>query len=256
MNTVYVGGYVTTTMGRDDLSMAIARACRSPSKSERTPLLVFSSNGQGIALKGRNSSYDNAMKSADIIHADGMSVVIASRFTRNPIKERSATTDLFHDIAKRAIAEGLSLYFLGGSEDTNRRAVEAVLKQYPGLKVAGRRNGYFNNGDDDEICREIVSLGTDILFVGLGKPLQEIWSTNHKNKLTGVGCIKTCGGLYSFLSGEASRCPKWMQSAGMEWLYRLANDPKRLFWRYFTTNILAGIRLAMYTGHAPKNDGI
>src|SRR5205823_5342364 len=115
-----------------------------------------------------------AMASADMIHADGMPIVFASRlFTRTPLPERIATTDFFHDAADAATRYGLSFYMMGGTEAQNVAACAAIAELYPKLKIAGRRNGYFQPEDEPQICREVVASGADVLWVALGKPKQE-----------------------------------------------------------------------------------
>jgi N-acetylglucosaminyldiphosphoundecaprenol N-acetyl-beta-D-mannosaminyltransferase len=251
LETVRVGGFDTVRADRTELAKWISAVCLNARSADdkAPPVLVFSSNGQGIALSGRNKAFDEAMACADVIHADGMPVVFASRLlTRTPIRERSATTDLFHDVAKVALRDGLRFYVLGSTDKQNADAVDAMHKLYPGLQIVGRRHGYFSVEEDEEICREIVAAGTDVLWVALGKPKQEIWSLRNRDRLTGVGCIKTCGGLYAFLTGDAPRAPNWMQKLGLEWFYRFAQEPRRLFARYFITNAQSAWRLMTKTG--------
>lgn len=249
VDRINVGGYETVTADRKELSAWITGQCLERRTAAAPPAMVFSSNGQGIALRGRNPDFDRAMRAADVVHADGMSVVMASRLLApQAIRERSATTDLFHDVARDAVAHGLNFYVLGGTEDQNRRAVHAMLALYPDLRIVGRRNGYFGRDEDAEVCRSIVAVGTDVLWVGLGKPLQETWSHANRGRLHGVGCIKTCGGLYSYLTGDAARAPLWMQRTGLEWLFRLAQEPNRLMRRYLVTNTVSAWRLLTQTG--------
>lgn len=249
LDTARVGGFDTVRSNRKEIAEWIAKVCIANRSAPALPVLMFSSNGQGIALAGSNPEYDDAMNAADVIHADGMPVVLASRLlTSTPIRERSCTTDLFHDIATVAIEHGLKFYVLGGREEQNRAAVCEMQRLYPSLRIVGRRNGYFPDEESMAVCAEIVASGADILWVGLGKPRQEIWSHQHRIALRGVGCIKTCGGLYSYLTGDAPRAPLWMQKAGLEWLFRLLTEPRRLFVRYFVTNARSAWRLMRYSG--------
>lgn len=251
MDTVRVGGYPTVRATRREIAKAMADQClRSREASgDLLPWMVFSSNGQGIALIGKNTKFDAAMQAADVIHADGMPVVLASRWlTRSPIAERSATTDLFHDVAEIAQEIGLRFFVLGGTEDLNERAVERMRELYPDLKIVGRHHGYFGEDEDAEICKKIFDSGADVLWVGTGKPRQEIWCHKNRELLRGVGCIKTCGGLFAFLTGDAPRAPEWMQRSGLEWLHRMLNNPRRLMRRYITTNVIASVRLIRHTG--------
>lgn len=246
---VLVGGLPTVRASRKELASMMVADCRlARAEGDRwLPKLVFSSNGQGVALAGMDDAFRDVMLQASWIHADGQSVVFASKMTTAPLPERIATTDFFHDAARAAIEGDLSFYIFGGSERQNRNAVERIGVLYPELKIAGRRNGYFDPAENDEICRDIRESGADVLWVGLGKPRQEEWCVRNRDLLQGIGWIKTCGGLYAFLSGEAPRAPGWMQNLGLEWLFRAMRDPKRLLWRYLTTNPYSIYRLIRYT---------
>ncbi len=212
------------------------------------PKLVFSSNGQGIALAGWNTAFAETMLKADVIHADGMSVVFASRMTDIPLPERIATTDFFHDAARIAVRQKLKFFILGASEKQNAAAVDAIRRFYPEVEIAGHHHGYFGDDEDEAVCDMVRASGADVLWVALGKPRQEFWCVRNRDRLRGVGWVKTCGGLYAFLAGDAPRAPRWMQKAGLEWVYRTFDDPKRLFWRYLTTNPYSVYRLLRYTG--------
>lgn len=234
--TTTVAGLQTVCLTRDQMADIMVEDCLYAREHTVAPKVVFSSNGQGISLNASNSQFANAMAQADIIHADGQSVVLASKlFTKKPIPERSATTDFFHNAAIKAQAAGLTFYMLGANEEENKLACENVNKLYPDLKIVGRRNGYFSRDQHPQIIEEINKLKPDVLWVALGKPKQEFWCIEMKSQLQ-VGWIKTCGGLYSFLAGTAPRAPQWMQDMSLEWLYRVLKAPKRLGWRYLTTN--------------------
>lgn len=248
--TPVVGGFPTAAVNRRDLAARMVADCTSARQRRASwrPVLVFSSNGQGIALAGRDSTFADAMAEADIVHADGMPVVYASRLTKSPLPERIATTDFFHDAAAAASANGLRFYILGSTEEQNKAAVDAIRQQYPLVEIVGRHHGFFDESQDALICKNVIDSGADVLWVALGKPRQEHWCVRNRKLLAGVGWVKTCGGLYAFLTGEAPRAPAWMQNLGLEWLYRTFNDPRRLLFRYLTTNPYAFYRLVRYTG--------
>lgn len=248
LESVTIGGLPTVRATRSQLAERMMADCmKARAGTAEAPALVFSSNGEGVALAGRSPQFARDIAAADFIHADGMSVVIASRLSGRPLPERICTTDFFHDAARVAARDGLSFYFFGGTEDQNRRAVAAVRARYPQLRIAGRRNGYFDPAENDAICEDMRASEADVVWVALGRPLQERWCVANRAKLTGVGWLKTCGGLYSFLSGDAPRAPLWMQKASIEWLHRAASDPKRLLLRYLTTNPRALLRLVTLT---------
>ena len=250
---VIVGGLPTVSVTRTELAQMMARDClRAHQAGEGVlPKLVFSSNGQGVSLAGKSPEFRDTMLAASWIHGDGQSIVLASKLTDAPLPERIATTDFFHDAAEAAIENGLSFFIFGGSEKQNEAATNAIRKLYPALKIAGRRNGYFRREEEEGICKEIRESGADVLWVGLGKPLQEEWSVRNRDRLRGVAWLKTCGGLYAFLCGDAPRAPEWMQRFGLEWLFRTIKDPRRLAWRYLTTNPHSFYRLLVHTRRHP-----
>lgn len=244
-----VGGFPTIAATRKqfaELMLADCLAARS-SAVPLAPKLVFSSNGQGVSLAGTDPIFAQAMMEADWIHADGMSVVLASRRAATPLPERVATTDFFHDAALVAIPNGLAFYMLGGTEEQNSKACEAIARLYPQLRLVGRRNGYFKREEEAGICADIVRAKPDVLWVAMGKPGQELWCVRNRDRLDGIAWVKTCGGLYAFLAGDATRAPDWMQRWGLEWLHRALQEPSRLLWRYLVTNPHAIYRLIRYT---------
>lgn len=206
----------------------------------RRPFYSSSANGQVLAMCGADKAFLELMLEADQIHADGMPMVLYSKlFSSAPLPERVATTDLVHAVARRAAETGATFYFLGGSEDVNAKAVAAIQRSYPKLIFAGRRNGYFTVAEEDSVVDAINAAKPDILWIGLGVPLEQRFVSRNITRLTNVGVIKTSGGLFDFLSGKNARAPGWMQATGLEWAYRAWLEPKRLGMRYLTTNPLA-----------------
>jgi N-acetylglucosaminyldiphosphoundecaprenol N-acetyl-beta-D-mannosaminyltransferase len=232
-----VGGLPVAVIDRDQsarlmIDLAMARRGRA-----QAPLIITSANGQVISMCARDARVRELFLSADLIHADGMPLVFASRvMSRVALPERVATTDLFHDVAAAAQAHGASFYLLGAAPGVIERAVHNVRRRYPRLNIAGFRNGYFGRDEEESVVAEIDAVRPDILWIGLGVPAEQDFALRHRARLTNVGLIKTSGGLFDFLSGQNPRAPSWMQSAGLEWLYRAAREPRRLLVRYLTTN--------------------
>lgn len=247
-----VGGWPHVALGRKEFAKLMAKDCLKARESggAELPKLAFSMNGQALSLAESKGEFRDAMLKADYIQADGQSLVIASKYLSNKVlPERIATTDFFHDAAQLAEELGLSFYILGASAVEHEKAVENIKKIYPNLKIAGHRNGYFKPEDEKRICADIVGSGADILWIGLGKPKEQNFCIRNIQELKGVGWIKTCGGLFDFLSGRNSRAPKWMQDNGLEWLHRLVGDPRRFFLRYLVTNIHSLIILVRRKGY-------
>ena len=248
---IVVGGVKTACLSRAELQHLMVQDCMAARREKRVPKLVFSVNGNSIARFAVDAEFRNCYEKADLIHADGQPVVLASRLlTGSPIPERSATTDYFHDAAQAAQVSGLKFFLLGATESVNARCAEEMAKRYPGLEIVGRRNGYFRREDEAAICEEINASGADVVWVGLGVPLEHGFCVRNKQRLN-AGWLVTCGGCFNFVTGDYSRAPEWMQDAGLEWLFRVAKEPRRLFWRYAVTNPRAIYLILTRTGAVP-----
>jgi exopolysaccharide biosynthesis WecB/TagA/CpsF family protein len=209
------------------------------------PKVVTTVNGQVISLATQDAVYRDALLQTDHIAADGMSVVFASHLaTETPLPERVATTDWFHAAAKAASRHGMRFFFLGATKEMNKRAVRRIRKLYPFLQIAGARDGYFDRNRMEAVAGEIAETKPDVLWIGIGNPEQLFLAHGLKALLPDVTWIRTCGGLFDFLSGMRSRAPRAMQAMGMEWAYRMALEPQRLGWRYATTNVIAAMAMA------------
>jgi exopolysaccharide biosynthesis WecB/TagA/CpsF family protein len=247
---VTVGGIRTARIGRESLAQLMLADCMQARAAETHPKLVFASNGHAIALAAQDENFGAVFSQGDIIHADGQAVVFASRLTKAPIPERSATTDFIHDAAALAASHGLRFFLLGATEEANARTAEILTRRYPGLVIAGRRHGYFSLADEDEVCDQINLTKPDVIWVGLSVPLEYEFAVRNKARLK-AGWLVTCGGCFNFVTGAYRRAPGWMQQAGLEWLFRLAREPKRLFWRYAVTNPIAIFLLLTRTNAQP-----
>jgi exopolysaccharide biosynthesis WecB/TagA/CpsF family protein len=248
---VVVGGVKTACVSRQQLGRLMVGDCLAARGGRRRPKLVFASNGHAVAMAGTSSTFRRTFESADLVHADGAPVVFASRIlTRAPIPERSATTDFLHDAAAMAEAHGLKFFLLGATEEVNASCAATLGKSYPSLVIAGRRHGYFDAADEPAVCAEINRAGADVLWVGLGVPLEYEFCARNRDRLE-AGWIVTCGGCFNFAAGTYRRAPGWMQRTGLEWLHRLCREPRRLFWRYAITNPLAIFLLLTRTSTNP-----
>jgi len=236
---VVVGGLRTDCVSRRQLGGLMVGDCLAARGGNRPPKLVFASNGHAIALAAMDPDFRRKLEQADMIHADGGPIVFASKLlTSTPVPERSATTDFIYDAAGAAQQNGLKFFLLGSTEEINARCAENLGKAYPGVEIVGRRDGYFPLEEEARLCEEINRSGADVVWVGLGVPLEYDFCLRNKARLR-VGWIVTCGGCFNFAAGDYVRAPQWMQTAGLEWLHRLWREPKRLFWRYLITNPVA-----------------
>lgn len=246
----WLGGLPIAALDRPQSAEFMLELAISRRGAGGPPPLITSANGQVLSLCARDSEIRRLFYSADLIHADGTPMVLASRLlSAIPLPGRVATTDLFHDVAERAKRENVTFFFLGAAEDIIKRAVDRVGDKYPNLKIVGYRNGYFSPSEEDSVVSAINAASPDILWIGMGAPNEQRFCVSHRAKLDRVGLIKTSGGLFDFVSGKNSRAPGWMQSAGLEWAYRMALEPRRLAYRYLTTNPHALYLLLTASGH-------
>lgn len=248
--TAMIGGLPLAVAGRDDSArFMLEKALEARGKNAR-PLCITSANGQVVSLCARDAGVRGLFMAADLIHADGMPLVFASRFAGTPaLPERVATTDLFHDAARLGERKGARFYMLGGRQGVIEDAVAEARRLYPNLDICGYRNGYFSSlAEEVEAVSAINEAAPDILWVGMGVPFEQAFMVRNAERLKNVGAIKTSGGLFDFLSGRNRRAPQWMQDAGLEWLYRVMLEPRRLGLRYLATNPHAVFVLATRTG--------
>lgn len=207
-------------------------------RNEGRPALVFTSaNGQVLSMCEASSDIRALFLACDLINADGMPLVFASQWLSDrKLPERVATTDLVYEVAELAQERGVSFYLLGAAADVIQQATEHLQRLYPRLAIVGHRHGYFSAEEEADVVAAINAVRPDILWLGLGVPAEQRFALRHREHLRGVGLIKTSGGLFDFLSGKNRRAPEWMQAAGLEWVFRILLEPRRLLGRYMRTN--------------------
>jgi N-acetylglucosaminyldiphosphoundecaprenol N-acetyl-beta-D-mannosaminyltransferase len=208
-----------------------------PGRRLGRPLYLTSANGEVLSRCATEPMTERLFRAADLINADGQPLVTVSRLkSKTPLPERVATTDLFDVVARKAAAAGLTFYMFGADEAENATAVANVRKKHPNLRIVGHSHGYLRGDALRAKVDEINALAPDYLWIALGVPYEQAFVEEFSSRLPRVGVIKTSGGLFNFLSGSRARAPKWMQHIGLEWAWRIWLEPRRLFWRYFTTN--------------------
>jgi N-acetylglucosaminyldiphosphoundecaprenol N-acetyl-beta-D-mannosaminyltransferase len=214
------------------------------------PLIVTSANGQVLSLCAQKPAIRHLFMQADLIHADGMSLVFASQlFSQTPLRERICTTDFFHDVALLGQERGARMFLLGATQSVIDEAARRVQSHYPQLRIVGHASGYMRRqGEEQRLIEAINAAKPDILWIGLGVPLEQQFAVRNRYRLRNVGLIKTSGGLFDVLSGSKPRAPQWIINAGFEWAYRWSLEPGRLFWRYLITNPHALYLLLTQTG--------
>jgi N-acetylglucosaminyldiphosphoundecaprenol N-acetyl-beta-D-mannosaminyltransferase len=236
-DTVTLGGLPITVIDRAGEAALMIRLARTRAA---VPRFFTSANGEVLARVSRDAALRQLFLDADQIVADGQPLVTASRLLcRQPLPERVATTDLFDDVATLAEATGTTFYFLGATAQENAAAVAAARRAHPRLNIVGASHGYLQGAELEAKLAEIDALAPDILWLGLGVPREQLFFRDHAHELSHVGLIKTSGGLFDHMAGKTVRAPRFVQRLGFEWLWRAAMEPRRLLWRYLTTNPIA-----------------
>ena len=175
-----------------------------------------------------------SVHSCDIINIDGMGVVLGARFLGHSVPERVAGVDLFHELLKMSEANQYSVFLLGARDEVVSTATNNVLALYPRLKVAGYHHGYFWD-DEAALVEKVRASGAQLLFVAITSPKKENF-INRWRDLLGVTFVMGVGGTFDVVAGKVKRAPQWMQQWGLEWLYRVIQEPGRMWKRYLTTN--------------------
>jgi N-acetylglucosaminyldiphosphoundecaprenol N-acetyl-beta-D-mannosaminyltransferase len=203
--------------------------------SRAGPALVVTPNADQVVNLERDKALQAAYARADLVLPDGMPVVWASRLLGTPAKERVTGSDLMPRLCAIAARRGLKVFFLGGAEGVGRRAAEKLACACPGLAVVGTLSpppGFERDGRQNAaIVQAIRQSDADLVFVCLGSPKQEVWVHRHLD-LFDKGVFLGVGAAIDFCAGTVRRAPLWMQRSGLEWLYRLAQEPRRLIGRY------------------------
>ncbi|MGN6612167.1 MAG: WecB/TagA/CpsF family glycosyltransferase [Angustibacter sp.] len=198
------------------------------------PRVAVGVNAHVVNQAARDPDFADLLARADLAYADGQSVVWAARLGPVPVPERVATTDLAHPLAAMCAEEGLRLYCFGARPGVAHEAANRLREAHPGLEVQAH-HGYVTPEEVPAVLDDIRSFAPHVLLVGLGDPAQQHWAQTH-GRQTGASAILTCGGLFDWVSGNNRRPPAWMVRAGLEWLWRIILEPRRLFLRYAVGN--------------------
>jgi len=209
--------------------------CMAWCSGPRAAHTVITLNAALLCMMRRDPELRAACHSGDLIVADGMPVVWTARLAGVPLPERVAGVDLTERLLAEGAARGLSVYFLGARPEVVRKLADWCRRNHPGLKVVGYRDGYFSTAEHPAIVAEIARLAPHMLFVGMPSPFKEVWCQLHREAL-GVPVIAGVGGTFDVLTGYVRRAPRALQAVGMEWSWRLAMEPRKMWRRYLHTN--------------------
>jgi N-acetylglucosaminyldiphosphoundecaprenol N-acetyl-beta-D-mannosaminyltransferase len=218
---------VTSSELLDDLREKIRSRC--------SPRIIQFVNANKVAMVRRDATMGEILNRSDYVLADGQPMLPMAAMLGLSIPERIDGIGLMHKILDLAHREQFSIYLLGAHQETLEKCVRRIGNEYSGLRVAGFRNGYFSEPDIPQIAAEIRSTSPDFLFLGIGSPMKERFADEWRHEL-GARVIQGVGGSFEVMAGMVKRAPVWMQRCCMEWLYRVIQEPRRMFWRYATSN--------------------
>jgi len=187
-----------------------------------------------VNLRSDASLRKDVMES-DLVNVDGMGVVWGARLCGVDVPERVSGIDLMHQVLKLCMEKGYRCYFLGAKEEVLATAIRNIETDYPGIPIAGSRNGYFDESEEDGIVSAIRDAKTDCLFIAISSPKKERIIHQYRDAF-GASFLMGVGGSIDVVAGYVTRAPLWMQKSGLEWLYRVIQEPGRMWKRYLITN--------------------
>ncbi len=212
----------------DHVDICGALSCLMDFLNEDKGHAVFTPNSEIIMVAHKDAEFCKTLNSGDLIVADGIGVVYASKILKAPLPERVAGFDLASKLIESVSDGSRSLYFFGGKPGVAELAIKNLTAQYPKLSVCGFSDGYFDTEKEKLIIEDIKTKKPDILLVCLGAPKQEKWIATHKDEL-GAKILLGVGGSLDVWAGTVERAPEKYQKAGLEWFYRLMKQPSRFF---------------------------
>jgi N-acetylglucosaminyldiphosphoundecaprenol N-acetyl-beta-D-mannosaminyltransferase len=200
------------------------------------PLLVTYLNAWCSNLAASDPEYTAILRDADAVYADGQAIVWASALLGQAVPERVNAADFIVDFCRTAADKGISIYLLGSAEGVAECAGAKLKQSVPGLKMLGTASGYFA-GTEETVIARIAAAAPDLLLVGMGVPMQEKWVKSHLGRLN-VRAVWCVGAMFEYYGDARARAPVWIRRAGLEWLFRLVLEPRRLWRRYLVGNVV------------------
>jgi N-acetylglucosaminyldiphosphoundecaprenol N-acetyl-beta-D-mannosaminyltransferase len=224
-------GLCFDTVTMDAVEARCIALCHAPRASH----IVITANASHLCMMRNDPEFAAACRGGDVIVADGMSVIWALRASGQSVPERVAGVDLMTRLLAAAAQHKLRVYLLGAKPAVVKALVDQSLARHADLQIVGFRDGYFGPDDHADIVKEIRASQAHILFVGMPSPFKETWCERHRQDLD-IPVIIGVGGSFDVLAGFIKRAPRWLQSLGLEWFWRLLMEPRRLWRRYLTSN--------------------
>ena len=192
-----------------------------------TPHHIVTADASMVVLARADPELAAIVNTADLVTPDGAGILWAARLFGTPIAHKISGVDLVGDLCRLSATRGWKVFFLGAAPGVAEEAAARLRLAYPGAQIVGTRDGYFTPEQEPDVLAQITNSAPDVLLVAFGIPKQEKWITRHKAMLKVPVCIGI-GGSFDVYSGRVKRAPVWMQNASLEWLHRLASNPKKI----------------------------
>ena len=219
MNTVHTCGIKINPIPTEEV-LQYVEDCFAKNKKG---IQITGVNIEQFALLDKDKNFKDYVNSSDIVNIDGIVVYLYLKLKMYKVKQRTLCADIMEGMLNTANQKGRSIYLLGAEEQTIKKLVEVVGNKYPNIKIVGYHNGFFK--DEKAIVDDIASKSPDYLFIGMPSPFKERFITTYKQELN-TGICFGVGGMFDILAGVAKRAPEKYQKAGLEWIYRITQNPK------------------------------
>ena len=203
--------------------------------ASRRPTLNASLNAAKLVRMQTDSELRESVELCDIVTADGVPVVWAARALGHEVPGRVNGTDLMEVLFAHAAERGYSVFLFGSEPGIVSRARAEIERRHPAIRIAGTQHGFFDPSEEEAVVQRIAAARPDILFIALGTPQKELFQARHQDAL-GVPFTMGVGGSFEVLAGVRRRAPHWAQRAGLEWAFRMVQEPRRLAGRYLVGN--------------------
>lgn len=221
-NRVNILGVPVDMVDKEQASAVFAEIFQQPGCS-----MIVTPNSEIVQNASKDEELRSLIASADLIIPDGIGLVYASKVMGCPLSERVTGIDFLESIIARLAQTGESIFFFGSKPGVADEAADRMKKKYPGLRVAGTQNGYFQPEEEALIVKQINESGADFLCVALGAPKQERFIAQHRDEFTSVRGAIGVGGSLDVWAGNLKRAPEFYRNHGLEWLYRFIQQPTR-----------------------------
>ncbi len=227
---INIRGIRLTNLGAEDAQNAIDAALIA-----KAPVQIAFVNADCVNLAASDPIYRETLAGMDWVFTDGIGMKIAGKMLGQPVRENVNGTDLFPRLCAQFASSGHRVFLLGAKPGVATQVAAWAAASFPGMIIAGTQDGYFDEAETDRVLRTIRQSGADVLFVAMGAPRQEKWIRQYAAK-TGATVTLGVGGLFDYYSGNIPRAPLWMRRLGLEWIFRLIQEPGRLWKRYLVGN--------------------